>query len=60
MGPEFPLAYHITFGTYGMRLHGDERETVHRRRNQFGEPFVERNDRWRTDDARRMAARPSR
>ena len=31
--------YHITFGTYGMRLHGDERPTVHHARNKHGEPF---------------------
>lgn len=28
-----PLAYHITFGTYGTRLHGDERGTVARGQN---------------------------
>jgi hypothetical protein len=28
-----PLAYHITFGTYGARLHGDERGTVTRGHN---------------------------
>ncbi len=28
--PPHPLAYHITFGTYGTRLHGDERGTVAR------------------------------
>jgi len=36
-----PLAYHITFGTYGTRLHGDERGTVDRDHHQFGEPFLE-------------------
>src|SRR5687767_1105846 len=28
-----PLAYHITFGTYGTRLHGDDRGTVTRGQN---------------------------
>ncbi|MCH8164939.1 MAG: hypothetical protein IH889_04955 [Planctomycetes bacterium] len=28
-----PLAYHITFGTYGTRLHGDPRGTVDRTLN---------------------------
>jgi REP element-mobilizing transposase RayT len=32
-------AWHITFGTYGARLHGDERPTVHRSRNQLGQAF---------------------
>jgi REP element-mobilizing transposase RayT len=38
-----PIAYHITFGTYGTRLHGDPRLTVDRRHNQFGTPFVDEN-----------------
>jgi hypothetical protein len=36
----YPLAYHITFGTYGTRLHGDERGTVERAHNVYGEPIV--------------------
>jgi len=35
-----PLAYHITFGTYGARLHGDARGTVDRRHNTPGEPVL--------------------
>ncbi len=41
-----PLAYHITFGTYGMRLHGDARGTVSRQQNEFGEPIIGRDTRW--------------
>jgi len=36
-----PLAYHITFGTYGARLHGDPRGTVDRRQNAHGQHIVE-------------------
>ena len=43
---EFPLAYHITFGTYGTRLHGDPRGTVERHYNQYGTPIVEA-DPWK-------------
>jgi hypothetical protein len=43
---EYPLAYHITFGTYGARLHGDERGTVSRGRNRFGEPIVGKDVVW--------------
>lgn len=50
---DFPLAYHITFGTYGARLHGDSRLTVDRRRNEYGESFIGRNDRWAQDEAAR-------
>ena len=41
-----PLAYHITFGTYGTRLHGDSRGTVDREHNQYGEPVIGKNDLW--------------
>jgi REP element-mobilizing transposase RayT len=34
------LAYHITFGTYGTRLHGDSRKTVDREHNEFGTPVL--------------------
>ena len=39
--PGRPLAYHITFGTYGTRLHGDEKGTVDRDHSRFGDPFLE-------------------
>ncbi len=32
-------AWHITFGTYGTRLHGDPRPTVDRDKNEYGTPF---------------------
>ncbi|MEM8781384.1 MAG: transposase [Planctomycetota bacterium] len=32
--------WHLTFGTYGTRLHGDARPTVDREHNRFGTPFV--------------------
>jgi REP element-mobilizing transposase RayT len=34
--PELPLAYFITFSTYGTRLHGDARGSVDRRGNRPG------------------------
>ena len=37
---ELPLAYFITFTTYGTRLHGDERGSVSRTANQVGAPLV--------------------
>jgi REP element-mobilizing transposase RayT len=33
--------WHVTFGTYGTRLHGGDRPTVERRHNRLGEPFIE-------------------
>ncbi len=43
---DFPLAYHITVGTYGTRLHGDERGTVDRRMNKPGDPIIGRAEEW--------------
>ena len=34
------IAYHITIGTYGSRLHGGVAPTVERPHNKVGEPFV--------------------
>jgi REP element-mobilizing transposase RayT len=39
-GDDIPLAYHLTFGTYGTRLHGDPRGTVDRSHNRPGDPIV--------------------
>jgi REP element-mobilizing transposase RayT len=33
--------WHITFTTYGARLHGDDRPTVDRDHNTFGTPYLE-------------------
>lgn len=38
-----PLAYHITWGTYGTRLHGDPRGTVERGDNEYGTPVLGRD-----------------
>lgn len=40
---EAPLAYFITFRTYGTWLHGDERGSVAWRRNGYGDPFLHRD-----------------
>ncbi len=41
------LAYHITWGTYGTRLHGDPRGTVDRQNNEYGTPVPEYDEhRW--------------
>jgi len=43
---DFPLAYHLTFGTYGTRLHGDERCTIHRSMNRPGDPVIGKAEEW--------------
>jgi hypothetical protein len=44
--PARPIAYHITFGTYGTRLHGDERGTVDRSLNKPGDPIIGADPGW--------------
>jgi REP element-mobilizing transposase RayT len=46
MRDHYPLAYDITFGTYGTRLHGDERGTVDRRMNEPSEPIIGAEPAW--------------
>jgi REP element-mobilizing transposase RayT len=51
MSTNFPLAYHITFGTYGRRLHGDSRGTVDRSRNNHGDPIIGSDpSRWEREE----------
>jgi REP element-mobilizing transposase RayT len=53
-----PLAYHITFGTYGTRLHGDPRGTVDREHNQFGEPILGPDPERQREEASRLNFEP--
>ena len=46
--------WHITFGTHGSRLHGDDRPTVERDHNQPGEPFVEPDADRMNDERERL------
>jgi REP element-mobilizing transposase RayT len=54
MTKDQPLAYHITFGTYGMRLHGDPRGTVHRSRNRPGDRIIGSQQDWQRLEERLM------
>src|SRR5438046_10476405 len=47
---DWPLAFHITFGTYGTRLHGDARGTVDRRHNTYGEPIIGADADWQHEE----------
>ena len=37
---EYPIAYIITFSTYGTWLHGDKRGSVNKEHNQYGSAFA--------------------
>ena len=52
--PNQPLAYFITFSTYGTWLHGAEPGSVDREHNQFGSPLLESNDETRCRDREQM------
>jgi REP element-mobilizing transposase RayT len=47
------IAFHITWGTYGTRLHGDPRGTVDREHNEFGTPVLGYDEhRWEREKER--------
>jgi hypothetical protein len=43
---EIPLAFLITFRSYGTWLHGDERGSVNRFRNQYKSPRLPPEKKW--------------
>ena len=53
-----PLAYFISFRTYGSWLHGDQRGSIDRFHNQYRSPYIPANERWRTYNERRLKAKP--
>jgi len=40
---KYPVGYLITFTTYGTWLHGDERNSVDKKHNQYGSEFIAPN-----------------
>jgi REP element-mobilizing transposase RayT len=36
----YPMGYHITWGTYGVRLHGSRKPHVDREHNEYGAPLA--------------------
>jgi REP element-mobilizing transposase RayT len=53
-----PIAYHVTFGTYGTRLHGDARGTVDRAMNQPGDPIIGADAGWWEMERKRLKFEP--
>ena len=41
---DIPIAYFITFPCYGTWLHGDDRGSIDRFNNIYGEPYLEGNE----------------
>jgi len=53
-----PLAYLITFRSYGTWLHGDERGSVDRHQNRYGTPYIAPNKPWRQYNERLLKHQP--
>jgi REP element-mobilizing transposase RayT len=53
-----PLAYFISFRTYGTWLHGDKRGSIDRNHNLYGSPYIEPNERWRRHNQLILKAKP--
>ncbi|QNN23662.1 hypothetical protein HED60_15735 [Planctomycetales bacterium ZRK34] len=56
--PSNPRALHITFGAYGMRLHGDPRGTVIRSLNHPTDPILGRDEDWQQEELDRLRFDP--
>jgi REP element-mobilizing transposase RayT len=52
------MDYFLTFRTYGTWLHGDERGSVDRRNNQFGEPLLPPAPDWQQSNIAQMKSAP--
>lgn len=55
---DVPLAYFITFRTYGTWLHGDSRGSVNRFRNQYGTPTLPRINSWVEINKAKLKSKP--
>jgi REP element-mobilizing transposase RayT len=53
-----PLAYLITFRTYGTWLHGDERGSTDRHNNIYRTPHIAADDRWKVHNEQRLKDEP--
>jgi REP element-mobilizing transposase RayT len=55
---EFPLAYFISFRTYGTWLHGDKRGSMDRKSNVYGTSKIAPNPHLEKSDAEQRKRRP--
>jgi REP element-mobilizing transposase RayT len=53
-----PLAYFISFRTYGTWLHGDKRGSIDRFHNRYRSPYIAPNKKWREHNQQRLKAQP--
>jgi len=53
-----PLAYLISFRSYGTWLHGDERGAIDRFHNRHGEPYLPANQTWQHYNCKQLKTLP--
>jgi REP element-mobilizing transposase RayT len=53
-----PLAYFISFRSYGTWLHGDARGSIDRRHNVYGMPYMEPSKDWQSYNQQLLKAKP--
>jgi REP element-mobilizing transposase RayT len=53
-----PLAYFISFRSRGTWLHGDERGSIDRFHNRYGDPYIPPNKPWKRHNQRKLKADP--
>jgi REP element-mobilizing transposase RayT len=55
---DIPLAYLITFRSYGTWLHGDKRGSVDRFNNRFDAPYISPNKNWHRHNVQALKSVP--
>ena len=55
---DIPLAYLITFRSYGSWLHGDKRRSIDRFHNRYKSPYIEPNPRWHRHNTQALEGQP--
>ena len=53
-----PLAYFISFRSYGTWLHGDERGSIDRFHNRYGDPYLPSNETWQRHNLSQLKRDP--
>lgn len=53
-----PLAYFISFRSYGTWLNGDKRGSIDHFSNQYGTPYLAPNETWQRHEKERLKAAP--
>jgi len=53
-----PLAYFISFRSYGTWLHGDNRGSIDRFHNRYGDPYLPQSEAWERHNRKQRKGNP--